>query len=129
MRIACAVSMAAILVHGCAGVQRARTTTVHTIFVVDGTASIEPGALTAAFQSIKMQIGTMRRGDCMTILPIISSSVAIPSDECQGRSNKEPLRRRKREPVGSKDGVVSGEEGGRSVAKAALLPRGACGGS
>jgi len=81
MRILCSLSLAAVALHGCAGLQRTTIQPTHTIFALDATASVVPESLAQAVKSVDAEVDRMQRGDCITVLPIISSSVAIPSNE------------------------------------------------
>jgi hypothetical protein len=81
MKILCHLSLGVVILHGCAGFQRTTLQPVHTIFALDATASVVPTSLAQAVKAVESEIDRMQRGDCITVLPIISNSVAIPSDE------------------------------------------------
>lgn len=80
MKIIPAFALGAVVLHGCSGLQPAAPPT-HTIFVLDSTASIVPGSFAQAVKAIESYVGQMRRGDCMTVLPILSDSDALPSED------------------------------------------------
>lgn len=73
-----ALGMAAL--HGCAGFHPAPPPE-HTTFLVDSTASVVPSSFAEAINAIEAHVNRMQRGDCITVMPIISDSDAIPSDE------------------------------------------------
>jgi hypothetical protein len=51
------------------------------VVLPDGTASIVPAALDQALQAIESEAAQLRRGDCMTVIPIVSDSTATPADQ------------------------------------------------
>lgn len=53
----------------------------HTVYLIDDSASIVPAAFNQAMETIASQAAQLRRGDCITVIPIIGDADAIPPGE------------------------------------------------
>lgn len=70
-----ALPLLTLLLVGCGGPHR------HDVYLVDATASIVPASFDQAIKAIESEAEQLHRGDCVTVLPILSDSDSIPSDE------------------------------------------------
>jgi hypothetical protein len=79
MNLARAFLPALVLMNACGPFHRG--TTRHDVYLIDGTASVVPDSLDQAIRAIESEADQFHRGDCVTVLPIMSDSDAIPSDQ------------------------------------------------
>jgi len=79
MNLAHAFLPALVLMNACGPFHRA--TSRHDVYLIDGTASVVQDSLDQANKAIEKGAEQFHRGDCITVLPIMSDSDAIPSDQ------------------------------------------------
>jgi hypothetical protein len=65
----------------CRGGRQADQAPRDDVSVLDATASVIPASLDQAMQAIEDASVRLRRGDCITVVPIVGQSFATPSDE------------------------------------------------
>lgn len=69
---------AVALMAACRGPHGGHGQHVHVVYLLDASASIEPAAFEQAMQAIDAKGVQLHRGDCLTVLPILSDADAIP---------------------------------------------------
>jgi len=81
MKIMRTLVFSAVIIQGCSMFHRQQPPPEDVVFALDATASVVPASFDEAIKAIEAHVDGMRRGDCMTVLPIISDSDALPSED------------------------------------------------
>ena len=72
---------AVLILASCHAPHGAHAVLRHVVYLPDATASIEPAAFNQAMHAIVAVAEQLRRGDCISVIPIISDSTTTPEDQ------------------------------------------------
>jgi hypothetical protein len=81
MKTSRALLSAVLLLSSCHRLHDGHAATKHLVYLVDASASIVPASFDQAMNAVDRIAEQLQRGDCITVLPILSDSDAIPSDQ------------------------------------------------